>query len=325
MSNHEATNFALKHITVRVPATSANLGPGFDCLGLALDLWNEFELQISATIIETSVETMGEGAGTLPTDGRHLVAQTFASEYQRITGTPANAHRLICRNAVPAGSGLGSSSTAVLGGLLLAHVLAGEPDAGLFDPHGALLKRAIDLEGHGDNVAPALLGGLMIVSTQPASAPDPMECAITQRVGIPDMKLVVCVPDFHFLTTTARAAVPTTLSRTDAIFNIGRALLVLHAMHTGDYELLGASLDDRIHQPYRLPAIPGARDVRLAALDAGASAVALSGAGPGLIAFAQSKHSAIGESMVQVFAAHGLHARYWVLNAQATGATVTCA
>ena len=337
-----------RQIIVRVPATSANLGPGFDCLGLALDLWNEFEWQetgdrnqesgdgseesgtASSSVVrhpssESFISTIGEGAGALPTDGRHLVAQTLADEYTRLTGNTRPAFRLTCRYAVPAGSGLGSSSTAVLGGLLLAHALAGEPTDGFFDPHGSVLARAIEMEGHGDNVAPALLGGLIIVSAQPGSGAGTPMFTITRRVSTPALRVVVCVPDFHFLTMAARSVVPTTLSRADAIFNVGRALLVIEALRSGDYELLGRSMDDRIHEPFRIPVVPGAQAARSAALNAGASAVALSGAGPGLIAFAETHHSAIGQSMVQAFAAHGLRSRYWVLDAPATGATIECA
>ncbi len=316
----------MNRITVRVPATSANLGPGFDCLGLALDLWNEFELgEARPGDPGTVVETLGEGAASMPTDGGHLVARTFAAEYKALTGQPAAPFRLVCRNAVPAGSGLGSSSTAVLGGLLLAHAAAGAPQANLYNPDGALLTRAIALEGHGDNVAPALLGGLVIVSSHQASATDPTIHAITHRVRIPALKVVVCVPDFHFLTTTARAAVPTLISRSDAVFNVGRALLVIQALQSEDYGLLNQSMDDRIHEPYRFPVIPGSRMAQDAARTAGAAAVALSGAGPGLIAFGKVNHHAVGAEMVAAFGRSGLTARYWVLDALATGATVSCA
>lgn len=302
-------------LTVSIPATSANLGPGFDVLGLALDLWNDYTFTESPNLSTTHVDILGEGAGKLPTDGSNLVARIIHDEYKRISGRALPPCKLRCHNRVPAGSGLGSSSTAVLGGLLIAHALHSGKREDLLRADGPVLRRAIELEGHGDNVAPALLGGLVMVSAHDGHA-------ITRRVALPPTKVAVCIPDFHFLTTTARAVVPTQLSRSDAIFNIGRAVLVVEALRTGDLALLAQSLDDRIHEPYRIPAIPGAAEVKRAALDAGAAAVALSGAGPGIIAFAATDHTAIGEAMVQAYAGAELKARAWVLDVIETGARI---
>jgi homoserine kinase len=301
-------------ITVSIPATSANLGPGFDVLGIALDLWNDYTLLPDQAA--TRVDVTGEGAGKLPTDASNLIARTVHEEFKRITGTRLAPFHLACTNRVPAGSGLGSSSTAVLGGLLLAHALTTRDDAALCSADGPVLRRAIELEGHGDNVAPALIGGLVMVSTHEGHA-------ITRRLSLPPTTVAVCVPDYHFLTTTARSVVPTQLSRGDAIFNIGRAVLVVEALRSGDLALLARAQDDRIHEPYRIPAIPGAAEVKRAALDAGAASVALSGAGPGVIAFAATGHAAIGAAMVQAFAEAELHARAWTLPVIDHGARIT--
>jgi homoserine kinase len=145
---------------------------------------------------------------------------------------------------------------------------------------------------------------------------------LTQRIAIAPQKVVVCVPDFHFLTSTARAAVPQQFSRSDMIFNIGRAILVIEALRNADYALLGRAMDDRLHEPYRLPLIPGAVAAKAAALAQGASAVAMSGAGPGLIAFTTINHHAIGAAFVAAFAEANLNARYWVLDTLEHGATV---
>ncbi|MBU6360515.1 MAG: homoserine kinase [Chloroflexota bacterium] len=329
-------------ISVRIPATSANLGPGFDCVGLALDLWNEFELSFAASEttrdykhIEISVDIIGEGAGRLPRTKAHLVAQVMLKELEHLQCPAPTIMHLVCRNNVPAGSGLGSSSTAVLGGLMLANRIqdwgSGMKDEELgtrdskdlqsLTPNSQppILNRAIELEGHGDNVAPAYLGGLIVVSpTAPMGSHD----YLTQRIAIAPQKVVVCVPDFHFLTSTARAAVPQQFSRSDMIFNIGRAILVIEALRNADYALLGRAMDDRLHEPYRLPLIPGAVAAKAAALAQGASAVAMSGAGPGLIAFTTINHHAIGAAFVAAFAEANLNARYWVLDTLEHGATV---
>lgn len=302
-------------IRVRIPATTANLGPGFDCMGLALDLWNSFELHPSETGV--SVECYGEGAAILARDSSNLTASTMLDEIKR-SGLPApEGAKIICHNAIPCASGLGSSSTATLAGLLLAHGVIqhakGEDPADI--DLGCVLKRAVEIEGHGDNVAPALLGGFVIV------VPDGTG-VLTQRIPHVPVKAVVCVPDFLYLTSSARAALPDTYSKADAIFNIGRAMLVAEALRAGDDLLLARAMNDRIHEPYRIKEIPGAMDAKLAAKSAGAMAVCLSGAGPGMIAFARDGQDRIGRAMKDAFAAMGLTARYWVLDATSSGTQI---
>ena len=209
---------------------------------------------------------------------------------------------------------MGSSSTATLAGLLFAQAVA--LDAQGKDPAGidreAVLARAVAIEGHGDNVAPALLGGMVIV------VPDATG-VLTQRIPHVPVKTVVCVPEFLYLTSEARAALPDSYSKADAIFNIGRAMLVAEALRLGDDNLLAKAMNDRIHEPYRLRAIPGAMHAKSVALGAGAISVSLSGAGPGVIAFARESYDRIGRSMKQVFNDSGLEARYWILDATDQG------
>lgn len=305
-------------LKLSVPATSANLGPGFDAMGIALNLWNTFELRVDPTVNGIAVETHGEGADVLPTDSGHLVVRTMIEELSlHAPFDPRAVHyRIVCHNAVPCGSGLGSSSTATLAGLMLArHVL--EP-ASLHSAAGRqrILSRAFDIEGHGDNVAPALLGGLVVVTSRDGAV-------VAEKIPTPPLTVTVCVPQLHFLTSHARSVLPPTYSRADAVFNLGRAALVVEALRRGDLALLAKVMDDRIHEPYRLPAIPGAVQAKQAAADAGATAVAMSGAGPGLIAFSADRHSAIGEAMVQTFAEFGLQARAWVLQTSDKGAHVS--
>ncbi len=301
-------------IRVRIPATTANIGPGFDCMGLALDLWNSFELHLSGEGSGFSVENHGEGASVLATDHTNLTATILREELER-SGVELSGHaKIVCHNAIPCASGLGSSSTATLAGVLFSQAVlraqAGEDPAEL--DRTLVLERAVELEGHGDNVAPALLGGFVIV------VPDGGR-VLTKRIPHVPIKAVVCVPEFKYFTSEARAALPSQYSKADAIYNIGRAMLVAEALRAGDDTLLAQSLNDRIHEPYRLPAIPGAVAAKEAAMQEGAVAVALSGAGPGTIAFARHGFDRIGRAMNQAFAAAGLKSRYWILDATDQG------
>ena len=297
-------------IRVRIPATTANLGPGFDCMGLALDLWNTFELHLGGEGIH--VETHGEGAGKLASDATNLTVAVMLDE---LGDAAPKAFKVVCHNTVPAASGLGSSSTATLAGVLFAHALkthASGEDPAVLDRE-AVLARAVAIEGHGDNVAPALLGGFVIV------VPDEQAGVLVQRVPHVPLKTVVCVPEFNYLTSDARAALPSSYSKADAIYNIGRAMLVAEALRAGDDAMLRNAMNDRIHEPYRLGAIPGARNAKAAALEAGATCVALSGAGPGMIAFARGGYDRIGRAMKDAFTADGLTSRYWILDATDQG------
>jgi homoserine kinase len=304
-------------VTAHIPATSANLGPGFDALGIALDLWNTFELHEDPNQNGISVETHGEGAAVLPTDTSHLVVRTMIEELGLHAPFDARGahYRIVCQNQVPCGSGLGSSSTATLAGLILARAVIDRHGINSAASRQRILTRAFDIEGHGDNIAPALLGGLVVVTAQDGQV-------IAEQLPVAPLRVVVCVPELHFLTSHARSVLPQQYSRADAVFNIARAPLVVEALRRGDLDLLGRVMHDRIHEPYRLPAIPGALPAKQAALDAGAAAVAMSGAGPGLIAFAHDQHEAIGETMRQVFVEFGLAARFWVVGVSQQGVRI---
>jgi homoserine kinase len=319
MSNSVVSETTL--VKVRVPATSANLGSGFDCIGVALGLWNTFELRLAPEQkARVSVESTGEAAATLPKDHTNTIARVLFEELGDTLGqTAPGPLKIYCHNDVPCGSGLGSSSTAVIAGLIFANVLARRDltTANADALKRSVLARAVEIEGHGDNVAPALLGGLVVVSHSGNGR------LLAEPVPATRQRVVVCVPDFAFLTSKSRAVLPPSLPRADAIFNIGHAVLTMEALRTGDLKLLARSLDDRMHEPYRIPVIPGAIEARQAALDAGAAASCLSGAGPGILAFAAENHEAIGTAMRQCFVEAGLAARYWVLETNASGTEVT--
>ena len=300
-------------IKVIVPATTANLGPGFDALGLALNLWNEAEFSCTddSTIF---VNIKGEGADKLPQNADNAIVQAALMIYD-LAGKSCPGLRIDCLNRVPLGSGMGSSSAAMLTGMLGANGLLGNP---LTDEE--ILKLAIETEGHPDNVAPAMLGGLVASIVH-------KERVISMRLPIKanhgPIHTTIVLPDFDFPTSQARAILPKEVDRPDAIYNISRAVLVTEALRTGNMELLGIAMKDSLHQPYRLKLIPGAISALKAGKEAGASAVALSGAGPSLIAFSAKENPQIGMAMKAEFKSAGLNARVFELGTSYEGAEVT--
>jgi homoserine kinase len=303
--------------TIKVPATSANLGPGFDALGLALDLWNETSLStdfVTDSRTEADkrmvVSVKGEGAGLLALNEKNLIVRTARRLAERL-GKKLPLFQAECFNQIPLSSGLGSSAATILTGLLVGNALFENPLS-----KEEILDLASELEGHPDNVAPALLGGL-VVSTVEAGK------VIAQQIPVAEnMCITVALPDFYITTKQARASLPKKVSMKNAVHNISRAVLVTEAFRTGDLSLLGKGMTDRLHQPYRLKLIPGAQSALQAAKEAGAAAVALSGAGPSLIAFSSKAEPGIGESMKRAFEAAGLSTRVFHLGISGRGAEI---
>ncbi|MDD5370038.1 MAG: homoserine kinase, partial [Anaerolineaceae bacterium] len=234
----------MNRVQVRAPATTANLGPGFDCLGLALDLWNEATFELSGKGVHVAVQGLGKGC--LPEDSRNLVARMALRVFQTAGQAPPPGLSICCENRIPPGSGLGSSAAAALCGLVGANALLGQPLS-----NETLLALAVESEGHPDNAAAALYGGLVI-----SAALEPG--VVLRRVELPVMQVSLAVPQFELSTRAARQALPGQVALRDAVFNIGRAALVVEALRAGDLELLGNVMHDRLHQPYRLRLIPGA-------------------------------------------------------------------
>jgi len=303
-----AARFARQHAHVRVPATTANLGPGFDCLGLALDLWNEASLSIEGEGLR--LYCSGEGQ-EIPTDERNLIFQAMRFFCDTRGLTFPRGLTIHATNHIPVGSGLGSSATAVLIGLMGAAALYD----GVVD-HSEILNLAGRMEGHADNSGAALLGGLVIVSQSKRGW-------LARRVNIPRLQVAIVLPEIRLPTQVARAALPADVSMKDAIFNLGRALLVVEALRDGDLSLLNQAMDDRLHLPYRLPLIPAGEQALNAAYIAGASAVTISGAGPSLIAFSQDDPTSIAEAMSSVFTEHDVSSRSFVLHTTSCGAEIT--
>lgn len=295
------------NILIKVPATSANLGPGFDTLGLALDLWNSTSITPAD---ETTVSVRGEGEKRLAAGKNNLIVRAAQRLAER-AGKPLPPFRADCVNQIPLSSGLGSSSAAILTGLLAANSLMEDRFS-----RDELLNLASEMEGHPDNVAPALLGGLVVSAMENGSA-------IARQIPLGmDVHVTVALPDFYLPTRQARAAVPKKVPMRNAVHNISRTTLVVEAFRGGDLDLLGVAMNDRLHQPYRLKLIPGAASAMEAAKEAGAAAVALSGAGPGVIAFSSKAEAGIGESMKRAFEAAGLGARVFNLRVSSRGAEI---
>jgi homoserine kinase len=263
--------FVTRPVRVRVPATSANLGPGFDALGLALALYDDVTARVTDGGCEVRVH--GEGAGELPADDSHLVVRAMLATFDALGGRPAGL-AVECVNRIPQARGLGSSSAAIVAGVQLARALV---DGGTerLDDAGAL-RMAADLEGHPDNVAPCLLGGFTIAWTGPAGA------RAVRLVPAAGVRATVFVPDERGLTAVARAALPATVPHADAAANAGRAALLVHAL-TAEPALLLPATEDRLHQGYRAPGMPASAAL-VAALRAAGVAAVVSGAGPTVLA-----------------------------------------
>jgi homoserine kinase len=297
-------------VYVRVPATAANLGPGFDALGMALGLYNEIRVEAADAGLQLDVE--GEGAERLREQGfANLVVRAVAGTLETLGERP-HGLRVETVNRIPLSRGLGSSSAAVLGGVVAAAALAGARLA----PE-ELLDLALPFEGHPDNIAPALLGGLTVATLVEGKV---------RSVALPvpaDLAAVAVIPEFHLATAKARKALPRDVPREDAVFNVGRAALFLAAMQTGRLDLLREACRDRLHQPYRAPLVPGMEAVLAEGERAGALACFLSGAGPTLLALVAGEAGPVGERMVSRWkAAAGIAARASLLSIDRRGTQV---
>jgi homoserine kinase len=298
-------------VHVRVPATSANLGPGFDALGLALALYNEVTASESDRV---RVTIEGEGAGRLSAGAENVVARGVRQAYEA-AGRPFKGVALACVNRVPTARGLGSSAAAWVGGLVAGNALLGGPL-----PLDALLALAARSEGHPDNVTAALMGGLTV------------SCAIGEgritAISLPvpaAVRWVVLVPDVTSATAEARAVLPPTFSRADAVFNVQRVALLLAALQSGRLDCLGDALDDRLHQPYRRRLFPWMPAVVEAARAAGALGCVLSGAGPSLLAAVRDGTDVVARSMEGALVAAGVRGRAHTFAVDAEGAVVRSA
>lgn len=301
-------------VVVDVPATTANLGPGFDCLGAALDLNNRFELRV----VEGGVDRFDlliEGS-----EGAHLrggpdnLIYRSAQRVWREAGCEPVGLEARVRLAVPPARGLGSSAAAIVAGLIGANALIGDP----LGPE-KLLELAIAIEGHPDNVVPSLLGGLCLTAKTAVPNWRVMRCEWHSSV-----QAVVAIPGIRLSTSEARRAMPRSIPIADAVTNLGSLTLLLQGLRTGDGALIHDGMHDRIHEPYRWGLIQGGREVRQAALEAGAWGCVISGAGPSVLALAaEGTAQEVGQAMVAAWEAAGVTSRHAVLGLQHSGSAWT--
>jgi homoserine kinase len=302
-------------VTVTVPATTANIGPGFDCLGAALTVYNQFQFAHLRTNTEQrlSINVEGLEADRVNRDESNLAYQAFAKLYEHLGQTPP-AVEINIQLGVPLARGLGSSATAIVGGLVGANALAGSPLS-----QTEVMQLAIAMEGHPDNVVPALIGGCRLAATNPEG-----KWEICEIPWHSDIVPVVAIPNFELSTAEARRVLHSDYSRADAIFNTAHLGLLVRALETGNSKWLRAALQDRIHQPYRQTLIPGYTAVQDTAIAAGAYGLVISGAGPTLLALTNSQQATNVEAAIaHTWTEQGISPLVKALKIDQSGATVT--
>ncbi len=301
-------------VTVRVPATTANLGSGFDAIGAALD-WHSFVSLAPAPTLQ--VEVQGEGSESIPTDERNIAVRAVYAFLERVpsekTKPLRQGFRLHLDNRFPLTRGLGSSAAARVGVLVAANALLGEP---LTVPQ--LLALAVALEGHADNVAAALLGGIVV------AVPSKRGVAWARFLPPLELHLALLIPRFPLETEKARAVLPSSVPRADAVFNVGRTALLVASLATGQIHNLHLAMQDLLHQPYRQSLMPWLPRAFEAALDAGALGVHLSGAGPTVAAWCENETVAetVAKAMWQSLNEIGVESDWRVVGLDVSGATV---
>ena len=298
---------------VSVPATTANIGPGFDCLGAALTRYNRFKFTGNTETSTFRIKVAGAEHDRVPTNASNLAYVAFCEYFKRLQ-QPVPAVQIEIALDVPLARGLGSSSTAIVAGILGANALAGFPLTS-----ADLARLATDLEGHPDNVVPALLGGCRL-----ATVDDQGRSTLCEIPWHPAIVPILVIPTFEVPTAKARQVLPQEYSRTDAVYTIGHLGLLLRALETGNGDWIRTAIGDRIHEPYRKTLIPGYDAVVQAALSAGAYGVTISGAGPTLLALGNPERAAaIAECMSTTWQQQGIDVVDAVaLQIDAIGATV---
>jgi len=301
-------------LLVRVPATTANLGAGYDLIGTALSLYNSFAFEPLPEQDSNYVQITASGRFgvevNFPLDQRNVVWQAFHTLFQdRQQATPAVAIEL--EMAIPPARGLGSSSTAIVAGLLAANAWLERPFS-----QAEILQKAIAWEGHPDNVAPALLGGCILsLETAEGYASFPLQVPA-------NLNWVVCFPEFELETKTARSVVPEHFSRADCIANTSYLAALVAGLAQNNDALLRLGLNDRLHQPYRQALVPGMPEVMQAARQAGALGSVLSGAGPSLLALCREEAERVAAAMQAEWNKQGISCDYVIASLDTQGAVV---
>ena len=297
-------------VEVRAPATTANLGPGYDCLGMALDIWNRLTVSTLPAGSTPTVQVNGEGEGELAGDTDNLTYRAMAFLYNE-ADTPIPPLELVCQNGIPLSRGMGSSAAAIAGGLVAANALLDEPFSA-----NDLLEMAATIEGHPDNVAAAVHGGLRLVVMEDNQI-------YTAPIRIPaELQAVLFIPENRIATVDARRVLPAEISVADAVYNMSRAALLVAAMEGNRPEYLKIATQDRLHQPYRETIFPPMKVIFAAARDAGALGVFLSGSGSAIMALTQERAMTVAYEMFDAARLCGVEGRVEVTTPTELGAHV---
>lgn len=296
-------------IKIKVPATAANLGPGFDCFGMALKLYLFLEIEeIKQGLI---IQSQGEGASQFEENENNLIWKAFKLVLDKFNkGKDVKGLKIKTLNQIPVTRGLGSSASAIIGGIVAA--------TGLYNlklSYQEILEIALSLEGHMDNIIPALLGGFTLAySTE-------KEQVKWVKIKIPDdLRIVVAIPDFFLSTEKMRSVLPGKIPLADAIFNLSRSALLVKALQDSDWTLLAEAMEDKLHQPFRTSYIPGIKEMFSQVRNTGHAGIALSGSGPTVVSLTKrGSEKIIGQIMEDTFLKAGINCRVLVLEADLEG------
>ncbi len=295
-------------IRVRVPATSANMGSGFDSLGIALTLYNYVSIEkISGP---TEIKIMGEGEDFLPGDESNLIYKCVRKVFEKCGKEPGGI-RLVMENNIPVTRGLGSSSASIVGGFFAANALLGEPFS-----KEELLSMAVEIEGHGDNATPAIFGGFCV------NVPTKNKINYISSPIKDNLKFATFIPDFFLQTKKSRAALPEKVLHKDAVFNVGRSALLTASIISGKYENIRVAMGDKLHQDYRKRFIPGMSEIFDLCYNNKALGVYLSGAGPTIIGIIDGNDNSFSMKVEAVLNKKMKNWQLTVLSADNEGAVV---
>ncbi|WP_289135346.1 homoserine kinase [uncultured Brevibacillus sp.] len=290
-------------VKVTIPASTANLGPGFDALGMAFQLYSVVEMAISD---ETTIELVGKELQETPADKSNLLYQVAAGLFQE-AGLSVPELFIRAASDAPLTRGLGSSAAAIVGALVAANQLAGEPFT-----RDQLFAKASQMEGHPDNVGASMFGGIVV-----ATMPDQEGAAVPYvKLPVPQgLQTLVVIPEFPLSTEKARKVLPQVYSKQDVVYNVGHSSLLVAALAQGRLDLMGQAMADRLHQPYRAELVPGLKDILDQATQHGAAGAALSGAGPTILCFFQTEEeqAKLREFVDRVMKGHDISYRVMIL------------
>ena len=306
-------------VSVKVPATTANIGPGFDCFGMALPIYNTVTLEETVyptTGLEINIlgdQDEGISGFLIPTDKTNIVYKAVELLYN-YTGQTPPALKINIQSNIPIAKGLGSSASVIVGGVLAANELLGNPA-----DEEALLSIANEVEGHPDNITPAMIGGFTL-----SSAEDDGSIVYKKLEWPENWKLTICIPDYELATTISRSVLPETISHKDAAFNAKRCAMFVEALHTKDSELMKLALADRIHQPYRSRLVPGFNEIMTSLKDIdNVMGAVLSGAGPSILVISKNNSiEAIKNNVKSVWEGLGIKADIRTVSVDTKGAMI---